>query len=315
MNTMPRPLGSTPPVADATTIRSKVTDVEIRGVETVPDRERTSTWLDLMRVQFGCANTFVTALLGSIAVALGLSFWQAVIAVVIGTVLGALVLSPMGLFGPRTGTNNAVSSGAFLGVRGRIVGSFLSLLTAVAFFSIAVWVGGDAIVGAVTRLFGVEDSLALRTTTYGIIALAVVIVVVYGFQFMLLINKIAVITNSILMLLGFLAFSGMFDAGYDPGPDAYALGSFWSTFVAAVLIIMTNPISLGAFLGDWARYIPRSAPTSRILGATFLAQGLTLSPFSSGSRQPPWSSGKSTTSSRSSRSLLRGTRRSWWSSQ
>ena len=43
---------------------------------------------------------------------------------------------PMGVFGALNGTPNAVSSGAHFGVHGRIVGAFLSLLTAIAFFSL-----------------------------------------------------------------------------------------------------------------------------------------------------------------------------------
>ncbi len=74
----------------------------------------------------------------------GLSLVEAVLATLLGVVVGALILMPMGLFGPRTGTNNAVSSGAHFGVRGRVLGSFLSLLTAIAFYSISVWVSGDA---------------------------------------------------------------------------------------------------------------------------------------------------------------------------
>src|SRR3712207_7713990 len=71
---------------------------------------------------------------------------------------------PMGLFGPRTGTNNAVSSGAHFGVRGRVLGSFLSLLTAISFYSISVWVSGDALVGAATRLFGDRKSTRLNSS-------------------------------------------------------------------------------------------------------------------------------------------------------
>ena len=158
--------------------RPRATEVEQRGIDTVPDADRTSTWVDLMRIQFGGANTFATVLLGTFPILLGLSFWQAVAATLVGLGLGILVLMPMGLFGPKTGTNNAVSSGAFFGVRGRVVGSFLSLLTAVAFYSISVWVGGDALVGALNRLAGVPDSVGLRTVIYGLIGLIVIVVVV-----------------------------------------------------------------------------------------------------------------------------------------
>jgi len=185
----------------------------------------------------------------------------------------------MGLFGPRTGTNNAVSSGAHFGVRGRVLGSFLSLLTAIAFYSISVWVSGDALVGGLVRLAGVNDSDLLRGVIYAVLGAMVIVVVVYGYAFMLLVNKIVVFGNTFLILLGLIAYSGRLDLGYDPGPDAYALGSFWPTFVLSALIVMGNPISFGAFLGDWSRYIPSGTSTKSLLGATLGAQLMTLVPF------------------------------------
>jgi purine-cytosine permease-like protein len=185
----------------------RATEVERYSVDTIPDADRTSGPLDLFRIQFGGANTFATVILGSLPVLFGLSLRDAVLATVAGVVLGALILSPMGLFGPRTGTNNAVSSGAHFGANGRVIGSFLSLLTAVAFYSISVWVSGDALVGALGRLLGVGDSPLLRAVIYGVIGALVVVVVIYGYQFMLLVNKVVVIGNSVLFLLGIAASS------------------------------------------------------------------------------------------------------------
>ena len=190
--------------------------------------------------------------------------WQALAATVLGLLVGTLFLMPMGIFGPRTGTNNAVSSGALLGVRGRVVGSFLSLLTAIAFYSISVWVSGDAIVGAMTRMFGIEKSPLVSSIIYAVIGFIVIVVVVFGYQFMLLVNKVAVIFNSVLMLLAVVAFWGVFDPSYAGTPDAYLLVDFWPTFILAALVVMSNPISFGAFLGDWSRYIPRDTPNSKI---------------------------------------------------
>jgi purine-cytosine permease-like protein len=90
---------------------------------------------------------------------------------------------------------------------------------------------------------------------------------------------VVVLGNTVLILLGGLAYTGQLDLGYDPGPAAYALGSFWPTFVLSALIVMGNPISFGAFLGDWSRYIPADTPPRRLLGATFAAQLATLVPF------------------------------------
>lgn len=259
--------------------RPRVTEVERHGIDTIPAAHRHSRPLDLFRIQFGGANTFATVILGTFPVLLGLSLWQAVAATVAGVLVGSIFLAPMGLFGPLTGTNNAVASGAHFGVRGRVVGSFLSLLTAIAFYSISVWVSGDAVVGALVRLAGVQDSDLLRGVVYAVLGAIVIVVVIYGYAFMLLVNKIVVFGNTALILLGILAYRGTLDLGYDPGPEAYALGSFWPTFVLSALIVMGNPISFGAFLGDWSRYIPASTKPSRLLAATFAAQFATLVPF------------------------------------
>lgn len=271
--------GGAAPGSPTRNVRPKATEVETLGIDTIPDADRTSTSFDLFRLQFGGANTFATVVLGATGIALGLSFWQAVGATVLGVLVGIVFLWPMGLFGPKTGTNNAVSCSAHFGVRGRLLGSFLSLLTAIAFYSISVWVGGDAIVGAMVRLTGFGDNVGFKIAMYGLIGLIVLVVVVYGYQSMLLVNKWVVIANTVLFLLAIVAFAGTFDAGYQPAADSYALGSFWPTFVLSALIVMGNPISFGAFLGDWSRYIPRETPARKLILATVGAQLATLIPF------------------------------------
>ncbi|RCI67380.1 cytosine permease, partial [Pseudomonas aeruginosa] len=94
------------------------------------------------------------------------------------------------------------SSGAHFGVHGRIVGSFLSLLTAIAFFSLSVWSSGDALVGGARRLVGLEESELNLGLAYGLFAVLVLTVCIYGFRFMLLVNRIAVWAASLLFLLG-----------------------------------------------------------------------------------------------------------------
>ncbi|MBB6119877.1 cytosine permease [Nocardiopsis algeriensis] len=254
-----------------------MTEIETYGVAPIPVKAQTSRPFDLFRLTFGGANTFATIILGTMPIAYGLSFTAAATATVVGVVLGALILSPMALFGPRTRTNNAVSSGAHFGVVGRALGSLLSLLTAVTFFSISVWVSGDAIVGAAMR-FGFDGGDWLRALAYGVIAVAVFAVCVYGFQFMLLINKVAVVAGTALMLLAVFAYGGDFDPSY-AGSGEFLLGGFWPTWVLSVLTVMSNPVSFGGFLGDWSRYIPATRSTRSMLAAPFLAQVATLLPF------------------------------------
>ncbi|TQK79418.1 purine-cytosine permease-like protein [Streptomyces puniciscabiei] len=263
-----------------------LTEVEPYGVERIPDADRTATPLDLFRVAFGGANTFSTCVLGAFPILFGLSFRQGLAATVLGVVAGALILCPMAVFGPVNGTNNAVSSSAHLGVHGRVVGSFLSLLTAVAFFSISVWSSGDALVGGAHRLFGLDRGTLSYVVAYALFAGLVLAVCVYGFRFMLFVNKIAVTSATVLFLLGAFAFAGDFDPSYagvfTASADAATKApqsAFWPSFIGASLIVLSNPVSFGAFLGDWSRYIPAGTPRRRVVGAAFLSQIATLLPF------------------------------------
>ncbi|GAA2925181.1 MULTISPECIES: purine-cytosine permease family protein [Streptomyces] len=260
-----------------------LTEVETHGVDRIPDAERSATPLDLFRLAFGGANTFSTCVLGAFPILFGLSFWQGLAATLLGVVAGALILCPMAVFGPVNGTNNAVSSSAHLGVHGRVVGSFLSLLTAVAFFSLSVWSSGDALVGGAHRLFGLARDDLSYAVAYALFAVLVLAVCVYGFRFMLFVNKIAVTSASALFLLGAVAFGGDFDPSYagvfTDSADAATTALFWPSFIGAALIVLSNPVSFGAFLGDWSRYIPASAPRRRVVGAAFLSQIATLLPF------------------------------------
>jgi len=259
--------------------RPSVIEVEQYGIESIPDAHRDASIYDFMRLCWGGANSLATAVLGTFPIMFGLSFWQAAAATALGLVVGSLVLAPMSIFGPINGTNNAVSSSAHFGVVGRIVGSFLSLLTAIAFFAISVWSSGDAVVGAARVVFHIRGSDAQVALVYGVFALSVLIVCIYGFQMMLLINKVAVIASTLLFISGLAVFWPHFDPNYSGSGLRSATLGFWPPFISSVLVVLANPISFGAFLGDWARYLPRHTSKRLLIVATIGAQLLTFLPF------------------------------------
>jgi purine-cytosine permease-like protein len=193
----------------------RATEIETFGIETIPPEDRTATPFDLFRVEFGGANTFATVVLGAFSVLVfGLGFWEALLATLLGVVVGGIILMPMALFGPLTGTNNAISSGAHFGVVGRIVGSFLALLTAITFFAISIYTSGDILVGALDDLFGTGRSDALVAVAYAFFAVTILVICIYGFRFMLSVNKVAVLTATALYIVGAIAYGPDLDTGY-----------------------------------------------------------------------------------------------------
>lgn len=255
-----------------------LTQIETFSFEQIPDEARTARPVDMFRLLFGGCNTFSTVLLGAMPIMMGLSLQASFCAILFGLILGTGILAPMSMFGPRNGTNDPVSSGAHFGIHGRIAGSFLALITAMIFYALAVWSSGDALVGGAHKLAGLPTNNVTLSIAYGVFAVLVLAICVFGFQLMLWVNKIAVWAASLLFVLGIVAFGHSVDWNY-AGHVSMGQPHFWALFVGAAMVAMSNPLSFAATLGDWTRYIPRNTPRHRVVLAATLAQTATLVPF------------------------------------
>jgi purine-cytosine permease-like protein len=237
--------------------------IETRGIDFIPEAERHSRPRNIVWILTGGSITFSVIVIGWLPISFGLGWWSAVSSMVVGTAVGAILLAPMSLLGPRTGTNNPVSSGAHFGVVGRIVGSVLGLLGALAFAALTVWTGGDALVDGAHRLIGTSDGDVMRGIGYGVITAIVVLIAVLGHANMLAVQKLMVPTVGVLMVVGVFVFAGDVDTGY--GGGEYLLGSFWATWGLAALAACATISSYGPFVGDWARYISPARHSDRAL--------------------------------------------------
>jgi purine-cytosine permease-like protein len=241
--------------------------IETRGVEYIPEAERHSSPWNLVWIFIGGELTFGVIVTGWLPIAFGLSWWAAVAAITVGMLIGSAVLAPMALLGPASGTNGAVSSGAYFGVVGRLIGSALALFIAVGFYALTVWTGGQAAVAGAARLFDTPYNNTALAVSYAIVAAVTVLIAIYGHANMLAANKLMIPTAGLILLIGFFAFAPDFDAGYEGG--GYLLGTFWPTWILSAVIAASLPISYGPFVNDWARYISPKRWSRRavILGA------------------------------------------------
>lgn len=139
--------------------RDEVFQIEEHGIDPIPDAERHGSAKDVFWLWFGSNLTFTYVINGALAVAFGLSFWQATAVVVIGG-LAFLVIGAAGLGGVRTGTATLVISRAAFGLRGNwpagllnwivsigytIVNTVVGTLALEAFFADLGWSGGTGV--------------------------------------------------------------------------------------------------------------------------------------------------------------------------
>ncbi|MFI2413306.1 cytosine permease [Streptomyces sp. NPDC018947] len=252
--------------------------IEQRGVDTIPEAERTSGPRDLVSILLGSNLCLGVIVFGWLPPSFGLDFWGSVSSVVAGTVVGTLFTAPLALVSLRTATNLSTSSGAQFGVRGRLVGSVVGLLLALGYTALTVWIGGDVMVGVLGRLFGLPDGGASYAVVYGLLAAATVAGAVYGYRVLLAMSRVLAFAMTALLVLGVIAYAPDFTTAALPEAGGYLLDGFWPTWLlSAVAAGLSGPIAFITLLGDYTRYIsPSRFSSRRVLHATWLGLMLGL---------------------------------------
>src|SRR6478752_10672087 len=98
--------------------------VEQRGIELVSPSERYGRPRDLLFLWSGTTLGIFTLVYGTVVVSLGLSFPQAVLAIVIGNLLAFPLVGLTSLQGPAVGTSTMAISRAAFGPKGARALSF-----------------------------------------------------------------------------------------------------------------------------------------------------------------------------------------------
>ncbi|MFI5806747.1 cytosine permease [Streptomyces sp. NPDC051561] len=243
--------------------------IEQRGVDTIPEEERTSGPRDLMSILLGSNLCLGVIVFGWLPPSFGLGLWPSVTAIVTGTVVGIAFTAPLALVSLRTATNLSTSSGAQFGVRGRLIGSIVGLLLALGYTALTLWIGGDVMAGALARLTGLPDGTATRTAMYGLLAAGTVVAAVFGYRVLLRMSKVLSMVMVLLLAVGVAAYAP--DITTAAPPDVpYLLGSFWPTWLlAAVAAGLSGPVAFITLLGDYTRYVsPRRHRPRTVLWAT-----------------------------------------------
>ena len=253
--------------------------IETRGVDFIPYGERHSSPLNIFWILIGANLTFGLIVIGFLPVSFGLGWWASCTSILVGNAIGAFMLAPVALLGPSSGTNGPVTSGAFFGVVGRIIGSGIGALIAVGFYALAVWTGGQAGVAGLHKLFGLPSDNLTLGISYAIIAFASSLVAIYGHASMVMVERLMIPIAGLLLLVGIFVYAPHFAAGYAGGQ--YLLGSFWPTWFLSMTVCAVAVYGYSPLISDWTRYIsPHKYGSASVLSAAWIGGfvGLTI-PF------------------------------------
>ncbi|MDP9165808.1 MAG: cytosine permease [Actinomycetota bacterium] len=230
--------------------------VETHGIAPVPADRRYGSPRRLFSVWFAPQVNMTGVFTGALAIVLGLGFWLGLLAMVIGTLLGSLVVGCLSTWGPRTGTAQLPSSRMAFG--GGVV-----LPAALQWVSSIAW---DALVG----LFGGEAlALLLGIPFWAAVLIVLGVQGVVGFFGYEVIHRLQAVLT-VVLLVTFVVFAVKLVSGHNFVTPAVVHGpDLIGAFVLEVTISLSLAVSWASYASDFSRYLPETSSRRSVFGYTF----------------------------------------------
>ncbi|MEU8133707.1 purine-cytosine permease family protein [Streptodolium elevatio] len=260
------PTGSPPPGAGRDAASGG--GVEQHGYDYIPESDRYMTprqlglfWMGINAYQF----FFV---LGSIAVGMGLSLVQAIIAIACGNLLFGVV-AYCSVAGPRAGMPTTAFSRAAFGVLGNRVNAVCTWAMSLGFKTVNGLLGVFAMLALFDQLGWHDSGGALGKVVATVVVLGgSIVIAVYGHRALVRVQPYfaAAVTLIFLLIVGNIV--GDVDWGWKPDDPATGWGGVALVLIACALI-SSGPLSYMVVAPDYARYLPSGTPTRKIFRAVF----------------------------------------------
>ncbi|MFD8288516.1 purine-cytosine permease family protein [Streptomyces lavendulae] len=231
--------------------------VETHGIDPIPDAERHGGAMDLFWLWFGSNLTFTYVINGALAVAFGLTFWQAT-AVVVLSALSFFAISAAGLGGIRTGTATLVISRAAFGVRGNFPAGVLNWVVSIGYTIVNTVVGTLALELLLAQT-GLAEGKAARALALAVTLVLTFAVTLWGHATVQFAERWA----AYVLAAGFGALLVFVLPGADTSaaPAAAPGLSGWSL---AFVVMLAGPFSYLPMPADYTRYLPRTTSLKSI---------------------------------------------------
>src|SRR5215212_6646208 len=231
--------------------------VETNGINVIADSERKGLPRDLFWPWFG-ANVSVFGLAyGAYVLGFGISFWQAVVAGIVGIVVSFLLCGLIAIAGKRGSAPTLVLSRAAFGVNGNRVPAVLSWVLTVGWETVLVSLATLATSTVFTQL-GWSGGTATKVVALLVVAALVVIGGVLGFDLIMRMQTVITVVTGVLTVVYLVLVAGEIEWS---AVSSLPAGST-AVFIGALIFVMTGyGFGWVNAAADYSRYLPRTSST------------------------------------------------------
>ncbi|WP_416961936.1 purine-cytosine permease family protein [Streptomyces sp. Agncl-13] len=251
-------------MADSQTSQSRQLQVETHGLDVIGDAERKGTPRTLFWPWFGANVSILGLSYGAFALGFGISFWQALVAGVIGIVFSFLLCGFIAVAGKRGSAPTMVLSRAAYGVRGNRLPSVISWVLTVGWETVLTALATMATATVFSRL-GWGGGTETKVVALILVGALTVIGGVMGFDLIMRLQTVITVVTGVLTIV-YIALVA--DHIHWSTVSAVPAGSA-QEFIGALVFMMTG-FGLGWVnaAADYSRYLPRSSSGRGVIGWT-----------------------------------------------
>ncbi|MFD4506366.1 purine-cytosine permease family protein [Streptomyces sp. NPDC058457] len=247
--------------------------VESHGLDVIGESERKGSPRSLFWPWFGANAGLLGLSYGSFALGFGISFWQALIAGVVGIVSSFVLCGFVAVGGKKGSAPTMVLSRAAYGVRGNRVPSLISWTLNVGWETVLIAVATTATATVFGRL-GWGGGTGVKVAALMVVGALTVAGGVLGFDMIMRLQTVITVVTGVLTVVYMALVVGHI---HWHTVSAVHSGSV-QEFIGAAVFMMTG-FGLGWVnaAADYSRYLPRSASNRSIMGWTTF--GASLAPI------------------------------------
>jgi len=244
--------------------------IETNGINVIADEDRKGTPRQLFWPWFAANVSIFGLSYGSFALGFGISFWQAVVAGVVGIVVSFLLCGFVAIAGKRGSAPTLVLSRAAFGVTGGRVPAVLSWVLTVGWETVLTSLATLATATVFTEL-GWGGGTATQVVALLVVAALVVVGGVLGFDLIMRMQTVITVVTGVLTVVYLVLVADEIDWGTVSGLPS---GST-QAFIGALVFVMTGyGFGWVNAAADYSRYLPRSASTRGVVGWTTFGSAL-----------------------------------------
>jgi NCS1 family nucleobase:cation symporter-1 len=244
--------------------------VETNGINVIAESERKGTPRQLFWPWFGANVSVLGLAYGAFVLGFGISFWQAVIAGVVGIVVSFLLCGLIAIAGKRGSAPTLVLSRAAFGVTGGRVPAVLSWILTVGWETVLTSLATLATATVFTQL-GWGGGTATKVVALLVVAALVVAGGVLGFDLIMRMQAVITVVTGVLTVVYLVLVADEIDWSAVSGLPA---GST-EAFIGALIFVMTGyGFGWVNAAADYSRYLPRGSSTRGVVGWTTFGSAL-----------------------------------------